>query len=61
MQGGAGLGLAVNVNAGLEQQSGRVAGGAGRALRAMSFTQEPLKAEVESILFSLEEGLSILN
>ena len=31
------------------------------SLRAMSFTQEPLKAEVESILFSLEEGLSILN
>lgn len=31
------------------------------SLRAMSFIQEPLKAEAESILFSLEEEPSILN
>lgn len=45
MQGRAGLGLAVNVNASLEEESGRKAGGAGRAYSRsplpQHFTDEP--------------------
>lgn len=41
MQGCAGLGLAVNVDAGLEQESGGKAGGAGRAYSRSPLPQHP--------------------